>query len=117
MSETIPIAADHAGFELKEILKAELAREGFQPLDLGTNSTESTDYPDFAHALAGRVESGEFTWTPEVARLSRAHNDANVLVLPARLVSQPESLEILRAWLGTAFEGGRHGRRVQKIEP
>ena len=144
MSETIPIAADHAGFELKEIFKAELAREGFQPLDLGTNSTESTDYPDFAHALAGRVESGEFTrgvllcgtglgmavaanrhphvraavaWTPEVARLSRAHNDANVLVLPARLVSQPESLEILRAWLGTAFEGGRHGRRVQKIEP
>ena len=157
MSETIPIAADHAGFELKKILKAELAREGFQPLDLGTNSTESTDYPDFAdvpidalrisdfaHALAGRVESGEFTrgvllcgtglgmavaanrhphvraavaWTPEVARLSRAHNDANVLVLPARLVSQPESLEILRAWLGTAFEGGRHGRRVQKIEP
>ena len=144
MSETIPIAADHAGFELKEILKAELAREGFQPLDLGTNSTESTDYPDFAHALAHRVESGEFTrgillcgtglgmavaanrhphvraavaWTPEVARLSRAHNDANVLVLPARLVSQPESLEILRAWLGTAFEGGRHGRRVLKIEP
>ena len=144
MTETIPIASDHAGFDLKEFLKAELAREGFEPLDLGTHSTESTDYPDYAHALAGRVETGEFrrgvllcgtglgmaaaanrhphvraavAWTPEVARLSRAHNDANVLVLPARLVSQPESLEILRAWLGTAFEGGRHGRRVQKIEP
>jgi len=65
-------------------------------------------YPDVRAAVA---------WTPEVARLSRAHNDANVLVLPARLISEQEGREILRTWLDTAFEGGRHGRRVEKIEP
>ncbi|HSR92449.1 MAG TPA: ribose 5-phosphate isomerase B [Gemmatimonadales bacterium] len=144
MTETIPIAADHAGFELKEKLKAELEKAGYRPLDLGTHSTESTDYPDYAHALAQRVESGELkrgillcgtglgmaaaanrhahvraavAWTPEVARLARAHNDANVLVLPARLISEQEGREILHTWLDTAFEGGRHGRRVEKIEP
>lgn len=144
MAEVIPIGADHAGFALKELLKQELAALGYQPLDLGTHSADSTDYPDYAHPVAQRVETGEsargvllcgtglgmayaanrhpgvraaVAWTPEVARLARAHNDANVLVLPARFVSEADGREILRAWLNTPFEGGRHERRVQKIEP
>jgi ribose 5-phosphate isomerase B len=144
MAEVIPIGADHAGFALKERLKQELAALGFEPLDLGTHSAASTDYPDYAHPVAAKVEHGEarrgvllcgtglgmayaanrhpgvraaVAWTPEIARLARAHNDANVLVLPARYVSEQEGLEILRAWLAEPFEGGRHARRVQKIEP
>ena len=144
MAEVIPIGADHAGFALKERLKQELQSLGFEPLDLGTNSADSTDYPDFAHPVAGRVERGEarrgvllcgtglgmayaanrhhgvraaVAWSPEIARLARAHNDANILVLPARYVTEAEGLDILRAWLGTPFEGGRHERRVEKIEP
>lgn len=144
MSEVIPIGADHAGFALKEQLKQELAALGYEPLDIGTHSADSTDYPDYAHPVAHRVETGEavrgillcgtglgmayaanrhpgvraaVAWTPEVARLARAHNDANVLVLPARFVTEAEGREILRAWLTTPFEGGRHERRVQKIEP
>ncbi len=144
MPEVIPIGADHAGFALKELLKQELAALGYEPLDIGTHSADSTDYPDYAHPVAHRVETGEaargvllcgtglgmayaanrhpgvraaVAWTPEVARLARAHNDANVLVLPARFVTEAEGREILRAWLSTPFEGGRHERRVQKIEP
>jgi ribose 5-phosphate isomerase B len=143
MSEVIPIGADHAGYELKERLKSELSRLGYQPLDLGAHSADSTDYPDYAHAVAERVEQGEsqrgvllcgtglgmasaanrhrgvraaVAWTPEIARLARAHNDINVLVLPARFVSTDAGLEILRTWLSTPFEGGRHERRVRKIE-
>jgi ribose 5-phosphate isomerase B len=144
MAEVIPIGADHAGYALKERLKTELAAAGYQPLDLGTDSTESTDYPDYAHPVAERVARGDarrgvllcgtglgmayaanrhpgvraaVAWTPEVARLARSHNDANILVLPARFVTEQEGLEILRAWLATPFDGGRHQRRVQKIEP
>jgi ribose 5-phosphate isomerase B len=144
MAEVIPIGADHAGFALKERLKAELVALGFQPLDLGTHSADSTDYPDYAHPVAARVERGEarrgvllcgtglgmsyaanrhrgvraaVAWTPEIARLSRAHGDANVLVLPARFVSDADGVAILRAWLTEPFEGGRHERRVHKIEP
>ena len=144
MTEVIPIGADHAGFALKERLKQELVALGYEPLDLGTYSAESTDYPDFAHPVAQRVESGDanrvvllcgtglgmayaanrhhgvraaVAWTPEIARLARAHNDANVLVLPARFVTEQQGLEILRAWLTEPFEGGRHQRRVSKIEP
>jgi ribose 5-phosphate isomerase B len=144
MPEVIPIGADHAGFALKERLKQELRSLGYEPLDLGTNSADSTDYPDYAHPVAEQVERGEVrrgvllcgtglgmayaanrhhgvraavAWTPEVARLARAHNDANILVLPARFVSEQEGLEILRAWLSEPFEGGRHQRRVDKIEP
>lgn len=144
MTEVIPIGADHAGFALKERLKQELRKLGYEPLDLGTHSADSTDYPDFAHPVATQVEQGKVgrgvllcgtglgmayaanrhhgvraavAWTPEVARLARAHNDANVLVLPARFVTEEDGLEILRAWLTTPFEGGRHERRVQKIEP
>ena len=144
MAEVIPIGADHAGFALKERLKQELRKLGYEPLDLGTHSADSTDYPDSAHPVAAQVEQGTVgrgvllcgtglgmayaanrhhgvraavAWTPEVARLARAHNDANILVLPARFVTEADGLEILRAWLSTPFEGGRHARRVQKIEP
>ncbi|MBL8985590.1 MAG: ribose 5-phosphate isomerase B [Gemmatimonadales bacterium] len=143
MSESIPIGADHAGFPLKERLKAELAALGFDPVDVGTHSTDSTDYPDYAHVVADKVARGEVkravllcgtglgmsyaanrhhgvraavAWSPEVAKLAREHNDANVLVLPARFVSEEQGLEILKTWLATPFEGGRHERRVAKIE-
>ncbi len=143
MPEVIPIGADHAGFPLKERLKVELARLGYQPLDVGAHSAESVDYPDYAHEVASRVEQGDAArgvllcgtglgmsyaanrhhgvraavpWAPEIARLAREHNDANVLVLPARSVSEDEGVAILRTWLDTRFEGGRHARRVAKID-
>ena len=143
MPEVIPIGADHAGFPLKERLKAELARLGYEPLDVGAHSADSVDYPDFAHEVAARVKRGEaargvllcgtglgmsyaanrhngvraaVAWTPEVAQLAREHNDANVLVLPARCISDEEGVEILKRWLATPFAGGRHSRRVAKIE-
>ena len=143
MAEIIPIAADHAGFALKQRLIQELRSLGFEPLDLGTSSADSVDYPDYAHPVASRVEQGEaargvllcgtglgmayaanrhpgvraaVAWNAEVAELARTHNDANVLVLPARFVTEGEGVEILRRWLTTAFEGGRHSRRVEKIE-
>jgi ribose 5-phosphate isomerase B len=143
MAERIPIGADHAGFELKERLKRELAALGFEPDDVGTHSPESTDYPDYAHVVADAVARGRagrgvllcgtglgmafaanrhhgvraaVAWTPEIARLAREHNDANVLVLPARFVGEAEGLEILKTWLTTPFAGGRHARRVAKID-
>ena len=143
MPEVIPIGSDHAGVELKARLVAELRLLGYEPLDLGTTGTESVDYPDFAHAVAGRVERLEagrgillcgtglgmsyaanrhpgvraaVAWSADVARLAREHNDANVLVLPARFVSEAQGVEILRTWLNTEFAGGRHSRRVAKID-
>jgi len=122
---------------------AELRRLGYEPLDLGTHSAESTDYPDYAHEVANRVEHhaagrgvllcgtglgmsyaanrhpgvrAAVAWSPEVARLAREHNDANVLILPARFVTPEDGVEILRTWLTTEFAGGRHSRRVAKIE-
>ena len=141
--EEILIAADHAGFELKEKLEAELKKLGFAVRDMGTNSTDSTDYADYAHPLAKEVSEGKVkrgillcgtglgmsyvanryphvraavSWSPEVAALARSHNDANVLVLPARFVTDEEAVKILKTWLATPFEGGRHERRVVKIE-
>jgi len=143
MPEVIPIGADHAGVELKSRLVEELRALGYEPLDLGTTGTESVDYPDFAHAVAGRVERRDarrgvllcgtglgmayaanrhagvraaVAWTPEIARLAREHNDANILVLPARFISEEEGVQILRTWLETAFAGGRHSHRVAKID-
>jgi ribose 5-phosphate isomerase B len=143
MPETIPIAADHAGFELKEQLEQRLRERGFEVRDLGTDSAASTDYADYAHPLARMVSSGEtrrgvllcgtglgmayvanryphvraaVVWSPEIAELARRHNDANVLVLPARFLSPDDAERILDVWLGTDFEGGRHARRVDKIE-
>jgi ribose 5-phosphate isomerase B len=141
--EPIPIAADHAGFELKEKLVETLRELGYEPRDLGTNSPDPSDYPDNARPVAEAVSSGEasrgillcgsgigmdivanrypgvraaLVWDPQIAELSRRHNDANVLVLPARFVSEDTGVEILRRWLATDFEGGRHKRRVDKID-
>ncbi len=143
MAEHIPIGSDHAGFEMKQHLAKALARMGYDVEDLGTHSPESTDYADYAHPVAREVSSGEakrgillcgtglgmsyaanrwphvraaVAWNPEVAKLSREHNDANILVLPARCISDEEGVRILEAWLNTPFEGGRHERRIAKIE-
>lgn len=143
MAERIPIGSDHAGFALKERLARELTDLGYEPVDVGPSSEESVDYPDFAHQVARRVERGEaergilmcgtglgmsyaanrhpgvraaVSWSPEIAELSRRHNDANILVLPARFVTEDEGVEILRRWLQTPFDGGRHSLRVAKIE-
>ncbi len=144
MTERIPIASDHAGFELKEHLSKALREMGYDVDDIGTHSPASTDYPDYAHPLAEKVERGEVArgvllcgtglgmsyaanrhpgvraavaWSPEIAELARKHNDANVLVLPARFVSEEDGVRILKTWLETPFEGGRHQKRVDKIEP
>ncbi|HSA57883.1 MAG TPA: ribose 5-phosphate isomerase B [Gemmatimonadaceae bacterium] len=143
MPEFIPIAADHAGYELKEQLRDRLRARGFEVRDLGTDSPVATDYPDYAHPVAEMVSSGgarrgvllcgtglgmsyvanryphvraAVAWSPEIAELARRHNDANVLVLPARFLSADDAGRILDVWLETGFEGGRHERRVDKIE-
>ena len=144
MSETIPIASDHAGVEMKNRLVTELKKLGYTPNDIGANDPDQPDdYPDYAKPLAQAVSRGvaqrgvltcgtglgmayvanrfpgvraAVAWSPEVAELARKHNDANVLVLPARFVSEEESMEILHRWLDTGFEGGRHARRVAKID-
>ena len=144
MAERIPIASDHAGFEMKEHLRVALEKMGYEVEDLGTHSPASTDYPDYAHPLAAKVESGEVArgvllcgtglgmsyaanrhagvraavvWTPEIATFARSHNDANILVVPARFVSEEDAVTILKNFLDTKFEGGRHATRVNKIEP
>ena len=136
------VGADHAGFALKEKLKRELERLGHRVEDVGTHSAESVDYPDYAAEVARRVASGRAergllvcgTGTgmamaankvpgiraaaatePVAARLSREHNDANVLALGARLTDEARALDILHAWLEAEFEGGRHQRRVEKL--
>jgi ribose 5-phosphate isomerase B len=143
MKEKILIASDHAGFELKERLERALDERGFDVQDLGTDSADSTDYADYAHPLAERVSAGDVrrgvllcgtglgmsyaanrhagvraavAWNPEVAKLARSHNDANVLVLPARFLTPDQGVASLDAWLDTPFEGGRHARRVDKID-
>ena len=143
MAERIPIAADHAGFHQKERLVGVLREMGFEPADLGAKSADASDYPDFAHPLAEQVSEGKarrgvllcgsgigmdivanrhprvraaLAWNPEIAALSRQHNDANVLVLPSRFVTDEDAEHILRTWLTTEFEGGRHARRVNKID-
>jgi ribose 5-phosphate isomerase B len=143
VKERIPIASDHAGFEMKEKISKALAALGFDVQDLGAASPASADYPDYGHPLAEEISTGAakrgvllcgtglgmsyvanrhphvraaVAWSPEIATLARKHNDANVLVLPARFISDEDSVAILKAWLDTPFEGGRHERRVEKIE-
>ncbi len=138
----IAIAADHAGRPLKAELAHELARQGFRVIDLGTEGDASVDYPDFAEALARRLEAGEVARgvlicgsgigmsiaanrhrevraalcrDVESARLARQHNDANVLVLGGRATPIDEAKACLAAFLETPFEGGRHARRVAKL--
>jgi ribose 5-phosphate isomerase B len=143
MASPLLVASDHAGFALKEELKKDLDARGVAYRDLGTASADSVDYPDYAHQLAGAIERGEaergllvcgsgqgmamsanrhpgvraaLAWNEDSARLSRQHNDANVLSLAGRLTTPEDAKRILQAWLDTPFEGGRHERRVGKIE-
>ncbi|MCX6167452.1 MAG: ribose 5-phosphate isomerase B [Sphingobacteriales bacterium] len=136
----IALGADHAGFAYKQILLAHLSQNELK--DFGTYSTDSVDYPDFAHPVALAVESGEYDlgilicgsangvamaankhqgvraaicWTVELAVLARTHNNANVLCLPARFISETDAQAITDAFLQTEFEGGRHANRVHKI--
>ncbi|MEN9303198.1 MAG: hypothetical protein RL264_1627 [Bacteroidota bacterium] len=142
MSRIIPIGADHAGFELKQQVIDYLKEKGFEMLDFGCHSTDSIDYPDFAHPVANYVESNPgvlgilmcgsgnginmaankhqniraaLCWKPEIAALARQHNDANILTLPARFISFEEAKEIVDAYFSATFEGGRHQCRVDKI--
>lgn len=135
-------ACDHAGYEMKCFLIGYLESQGFEVKDYGCFSTESVDYPDFAHALALGMESGEvslgialcgsangismtlnkhksiraaISWQPEIAALARQHNDANICSIPARFVSQEMAVLIVDAFLSAEFEGGRHQARVDKI--
>ena len=136
----LSIGCDHAGFQLKEFLK--LNFKEIEWLDKGCYSLDSVDYPDFAHAVATSIEGGEtsmgilicgsgngismaankhadiraaIAWKPELATLARQHNDANILSLPARFISEHEAIEIVKAFLEANFEGGRHQKRVDKI--
>ncbi len=138
----IALASDHAGFELKAIVEGYLEARGVAYKDFGTDSAESCDYPDFAHPAALAVESGECSmgiamcgtgngiamtlnkhqgiraalcWNKEIAALARQHNDANVLVMPARFIDAVTALAIVDTFLDTPFEGGRHQRRIDKI--
>ncbi|MBE6301656.1 MAG: ribose 5-phosphate isomerase B [Parabacteroides distasonis] len=140
--KTIGLCSDHAGFELKEYIKQILDSKGIVYKDFGTHSTDSCDYPDFAHPLANAIESGEvypgiaicgtgngiaitlnkhqgiraaLCWEKELASFARSHNDANILVMPGRFISQEEATRVVEAFLSTPFEGGRHQRRIDKI--
>lgn len=140
--KTIGLCSDHAGYELKEIVKGYLESMGFNIRDFGTYGPESCDYADFAHPCASAVENNEvypaiamcgsgngiamtlnhhrgiraaLCWEVELAELARAHNDANILVLPARFIAPEKALAIVDMFLQTNFEGGRHLRRIEKI--
>ena len=142
MKEIIPIACDHAGYELKKQVVKHLLYKGFEVKDFGTDSSESVDYPDFAHQVGRAINNGEFKrgivicgsgngvqmtvnkypnvrcalcWNAEIAHLGRQHNDCNVISLPARFIPQELALQIVDEFLNTPFEGGRHQRRVEKI--
>lgn len=138
----IALAADHAGFEEKEKIKSTLNELGIEYTDMGTDSSDSVDYPDYARKVGEAVARGEFdqgllvcgsgtgmaiaankvkgiraavAWSEDIARLARQHNNANILSLPARFTSAEESAKIVKAWFASDFEGGRHANRVEKI--
>ena len=140
-NKNIAIGCDHAGYGLKEVIKRILTEKGYDVNDCGTYSEESTDYPDYAHAVAKDVidnnkrgilicGSGNginmtankhqeirsaLCWKAEIAEMARLHNDANIVAIPARFIPEEEALKIVDIFLGTEFEGGRHERRVSKI--
>ena len=143
MNRIIPIASDHGGFGMKQFLVEKLQAAGYEVRDYGTHSADSVDYPDLIHPLATSISRGEFPlgiilcgsgngaqmtanhhthvraalcWNVELARLARQHNDANILALPGRFISNDLAWEMVQAFLATDFEGGRHTRRVEKIE-
>lgn len=140
--KTIGFASDHAGFALKNTLLDYMKAKGYTCEDFGTHSEESCDYPDFAHLLARAVEAAQvdrgialcgtgngiamalnkhqgiraaISWNEEMARLTRAHNDANILVLPARFITPDEAKAMVDIFFSTSFDGGRHQRRIDKI--
>ena len=139
---TISIGCDHAGFPFKNPIIAHLESKGYEVLDFGTNGIPSVDYPDFAHPVAFAVEKGEaafgillcgsangvaitankhqgvraaICWGEELAELARKHNDANIICIPARFVRDGDAEKMLDVFMNTAFEGGRHANRVNKI--
>jgi ribose 5-phosphate isomerase B len=141
-NQDIPIGCDHAGFSLKAYLMPTLSSERYHFRDYGTFSDECVDYPDFIHPLAKDINEGIYQrgiiicgsgngvsivankypqirsaicWTNSIARLSRLHNDANIIALPARFISPEEALNMVKIFFNTDFEGGRHERRVSKI--
>jgi ribose 5-phosphate isomerase B len=138
----IAIGNDHAGYEIKRVIKDWLEEQGYDFVDYGTDSPEPSDYPDIVHPLAGAVDKGEFDmgvlicgsgqgasitankhqgiratlcWRPEIAMLARSHNDANILCLPGRFIESDAAIEVLRVFLDTPFDGGRHQRRIEKV--
>lgn len=142
MKKIIPIGADHAGFELKEKIIGYLTKKGYELKDFGCYSNDSIDYPDYGHPVAQMVEenmgmlgilicgSGNgismtankhqgvrsaLCWKKEIAELARQHNNANIITLPARFISEEEGIEMVEVFLNTEFEGGRHQNRVNKI--
>lgn len=143
MNQIIPIASDHGGFEMKQFLIEKMQEAGYAVRDYGTHSLESVDYPDMIHPLASAIERGEYPlgiilcgsgngaqmtanhhhnvraalcWNVELAKLARQHNNANIMALPGRFISNELAWEMVQAFLETPFEGGRHTRRVEKIE-
>lgn len=138
----IAIGCDHAGYELKDKIKNDLIKKGYEIKDFGTNGPESVDYPDYVHPLATAVEKGDFAlgivicgsgngvnltvnkhqgirsalcWNPELAKMARLHNDANILALSSRYVEEEISMQCVDAFLNNEFEGGRHQNRVNKV--
>ncbi|HIF14435.1 MAG TPA: ribose 5-phosphate isomerase B [Bacteroidetes bacterium] len=144
MAKTLAIGSDHAGYELKESIKKHIEERGYEVEDHGANSSESTDYPAYAHAVANSVANDNnvdegilicgsgngismsankhsgvraaLCWEKEVAILAKQHNNANIVSLPARFITTEEAFEIVDAFLESEFEGGRHQRRVDKID-
>lgn len=142
MKQTLAIASDHAGFQMKQKLIQYLEEKKFTIRDLGTNSLESVDYPDYGHPLATGVETGLYSmgfslcgsgnginmvtnkhqgirgalcWNKDISMLARKHNNANICSIPARFVSFEEAIEICDVFLSTEFEGGRHQARIDQI--
>ena len=142
MSKIIPIGADHAGFQLKSKIIKHLEEKGYELKDFGCYSEESIDYPDYGHPVADMIESNQgmlgilicgsgnginmtankhqgvrsaLCWKKEIAELARQHNDANIIALPARFISEEEAIEMVDVFFSTLFEGGRHQNRVNKI--
>jgi len=139
----VGMASDHAGYNLKEVVKEYLSARNIEIIDFGTDSTESCDYPDYAHKLGNAIENKQcefgiaicgtgngismtvnkhpgcrdaLCWNAEIAKLARQHNNANALSLPARFITEDEALEIIDTFFSTDFEGGRHQRRIDKID-
>lgn len=142
MIDAIAIGGDHAGFEYKQKLKAVLLDNGYQVTDFGPNTSDSVDYPDYIHPLCNSIEAGELSrgviicgsgngvavtankhqgiraaicWNEDLAKLSRQHNDANLISIPARFVDFDLTVKMVLLFLKTEFEGGRHAQRVNKI--